>query len=201
MSEPTQSELEALASRYADIVMDIARIPVIMAHSEELLEIARADGCADSIRVFETANLLAKLRYGKIGGIERRVKLAEKLRNVKQGETVQSSGIEKEINRALLADDRAIFSDLDKAYAMIDAQPSATSDARFFALIITRDFRLAGMEPTKGDVREEVERLMEKHGRSKGTVKWQRDVWPSHPELVSLPHRGKAKAPQRLPEE
>jgi hypothetical protein len=201
MSEPTQSELEALASRYADIVMDLARIPGIMAHSEELLESARADGCADSIRVFETANLLAKHRYGKIGGIERRVILAEKLRNVKQGETVQSSGIEKEINRALLADDRAIFSDLDKAYAMIDAQPSATSDARFFALIITRDFRLAGMEPTKGDVREEVKRLMKKHGRSKGTVKWQRDVWPSHPELVSLPHRRKAKAPQRLPEE
>lgn len=200
MSEPTQTELEELASRFADIVMHFARIPEIMAHSEELLEIARAAGDA-SFRVFETANLLAKHRYGKIGGIERRVKLAEKLRNAKQGETFQSSGLEKEINRALLAGDAAFFSDLCKAHGMTEAQPSATNDARFFALIITRDFRHLGMNPTKGDVREEVERLIEKHGRSKGTVRWQRDVWPSHPELESLPHRGKAEALQRMPEE
>ncbi|GEM_PF-2907839 len=201
MSEgPTQAELEMLAARYADIVMALAQIPEHMAHSEELLESAQATGNADMIRIFETANLLAKHRYGKIGGIERQVRLAEKVRQSNKGNALQSSQLANRISQALLAGDAAFISDMSKGLTMIEAQPSATNDARFFALIIARDFRNADIEPTKADVREEVTALMKNHNRAKGTVRWQRDVWPSHPELASLRGGRRGEDRKRLPE-
>lgn len=199
MSEPTQAELAALAGRYADMVMDLATLPEIMAHSEALLDAARADGNADLIRIFETANLLARHRYGKIGGAEQQVRLAEKIRRRGRGDGYQAAKLAEIMARALDAGDADFFAGLGKAQALATSKPSATSDAVLFALIVARDFRAAGIEPTKADVRDEVTDLMAKEGRAMGEPRWQRDVWPSHPELATLGERRRGQERQRLP--
>lgn len=196
MSDPTQAEFKAWVERWADMMITLANVPQILAHSEGLLELARETGNKDLIRLLETANELATLRYGKISGIEKRVILAEMIR---QGGNLRSQLCQR-VFAALADGDTDFLNDLTKALEMVKEKPNATRDARFWALSTVRQFRLADIEPTKADVREHVEALMRKMNRARGGVRWQRDVWPSHPELAALPDRKRGETPNRLPE-
>jgi len=166
----------------------------------------------------EEAKVIEEWRFGKTGGLERIVEIAEELERVRRIdlgklEVPKSSNMARirsaqkrelsqwltRIKRAVDEGDSLFFEDIAQALRMLTEKPSVTRDARFFALLVVREFREAGIEPGKADVREEVERrLAEADSLLKSSPNWQRDVWPSHPELASLQERAKGAMPRRL---
>jgi hypothetical protein len=115
------------------------------------------------------------------------------------------------VKRAVDEGNVKFFEDIAKALPKL-GKPSATKDAEHFALLTVREFRRAGIEPTKGDVEKEVKRFIARletpefgeptepqFKRAQGMVKWPK-IWKTHPELVTLRGGNKSK-PQRLPEE
>lgn len=184
----------------------VAKLRALLARPEVKAGIARqADeraswryGTAADDPIVEIAEELRRVRLidtGKLAEGAPGTLLAE-IRKEQSGELSRWLG---RVKRAADEGDADFFENVAKALRLIEAKPSAARDAEYFALGVLRDFRRAGIEPTRADIRETVERILSAiGGRTSGDPSWKRIF--RHPELAGLRQRRRGEEPQRLPE-
>lgn len=184
---------------------DEEREQFLEAAGKKIMSIARSRAFQDMIN--RQKELIDSWRYGKTGGIEGIVSLADQLREIRgiDAEETKANPSDSDI-RALVRrmnaeklaawnarvkdavdkGDREFFKDVAKAIelAQKSENPPAAWDAQYWAVMFADDFRSKGIEPTKQQVREAVEKFRDENGRNAGTVTWQ-DIW-KHPDLAGL---------------
>lgn len=165
--------------------------------------------------LFKDAESLARYRYGAKSNVINVVRLAEEVRRCRKIDPNNATSSDLEnlsayLQRVKAATDKGdadFFRTLADAVALAHDSyaPPASREALHFALIIVQRYRMAGLTPTKSDVREEVERMRAEMGRPRGRdgegakILWQRDVW-KHPDLAGLKERKRGQVPVPLPD-
>jgi hypothetical protein len=207
MSDPTQATKEKVKAKLRALFSKPEVRAMVARRDEELAAWQYGTAASDSI-VAITEELR---RVRRIDPDNLEAEHGSPLAEVRKEQARELSAWLLKVKRAVDTGDVGFFDNVAKALPKL-GKPSAASDARFFALLVAREFRRAGIEPTKGDVEREVKRFIARletpefgeptepqYKRAQGMVKWQ-EVWKSHPELVTLRGGNKSK-PQRLPEE
>jgi hypothetical protein len=212
MSDPTQATKEKVRAELEKVK---AKLRALFSKPEVRAMVARRDeelaawqyGTAASDPIVAITEELRRVR--RIDPENLKAEPGSLLAEVRKDQERELSAWLTKVKRAVDEGNVKFFEDIAKSLPKL-GKPYAVSDARFFALIITREFRRAGIEPTKGDVEKEVKRFIARvetpefgepgeYKRAQGGVKWPK-VWKSHPELATLRGGNKSK-PQRLPEE
>lgn len=196
MSDPTQSELSAITAKLGAILSD----PKVRAALDRIADenaawrfgSSRHDRIAKIAVELEGVRLIDQNKLDAAPGSPN-----AEIRKLQKADLSQWLS---RVKRAVDEGDADFFDDIAQALRLIEAKPSAARDHAYFALGVLRDFRRAGIEPTRADIREEVERILFGIAdRTSGDPAWKR-IW-KHRELAGLRQRRRGEEPQRLPEE
>lgn len=106
----------------------------------------------------------------------------------------------QKVKDAATKGDPEFFEDTAKAIRFLKTQRSAKSEVIHYARLTLADYRRAGIEPRKADIKEEVLRFRKEISGRVDTVSWQRDVWPLH-YFAGIEDRTKGESPRPLPDE
>ena len=206
-------------------INDFFTDPYVIANSSILAEIFKDDAATNEpevftdigrfvARMFKESELEAKFRYEAKYRRPEWMELAEMLRRCRYIDPANCSDTEADMLLRYDAKVKAATQsgDRDSLLALAEARkiahdsevPPRSREALYGAILVVRGYRLAGLTPTKNDIRDEVERDWVNLGRWELTERQKQDVWKrvwKHPEFAGLEQRYNGQPPIPYPEE